>query len=502
MISGLFKALIMGLSIAAVIPLVLIFVTLIKEGYKGMNIHYEAPTTMETDEGDFFYWVEDSYRGPLPAAWLVDTQIITNTSGTFLLDLKPYFTHTDPLMPLRYSVNLLSEFGESQNNQQELSLVGDTLYFSYQSGEEGAQGIEVTVADSLGALFRDTLILTLEQGPFQKDTISNQQFQRNGQSDTILIGALFGHTTDNTPLQYTLTVEPEGILTYTLKDDTLILSPAEDTSGVVAFTLTATDDFYREAYTHFYGTVNGSPLFHISHFIAALPLPEGEIGGGIFNAIVGSLLLIIIAIALALPTGVLGGFYLAEHPNTPLGEILRLSMEILQGVPSIVIGIIINYVLVMKLRILGSSFSALAGGISLGIMMLPVLVRTTEETLKMLPGSLKEASLALGAPYYHTVLSVLLPAGINGIVTGLLISVARIAGETAPLLFTSFGNDLMSYHPLKPIAALPLYIYRYAISAFPVNQQMAWGASAVLIIFILGLNFTARFIAAHFDMNQ
>ena len=536
LISGLFKALVMALAITAVIPLLLIFATLIRQGYRGVNIHYEAPTAMVQEEGDFFFWVEDDYRGPLPSAWLEDTTIVTNSSGTLRISLNNYFTHSTSTTPLHFTVVDLSEESVEENPEesalegavknttitqrttQRTSLSGDTATIFYDQGETGEVTLEISAFDPEGAAFIDTLVLSLYQGPYviehPQGSLANHNLalSRNGLADTLLLSSLFGHTSsaDNSPtdtptmptLQYDITTTPEEIVSTTFMGDTLIVTPLADTVGVVKIAIMANDQNYLTAETSLYATVNGSSLFHISNVVAALPLPEGEIGGGIFNAIVGSMILILIAVLIALPTGVLGGFYLAEHPRSPRGEILRLSMEILQGVPSIVIGIIINYVLVMKLRFMGSTFSALAGGVSLAIMMLPVLVRTTEETLKMLPGSLKEASLALGAPYYHTVLKVLLPAGINGIVTGLLISVARIAGETAPLLFTSFGNDLMSYHPLKPIAALPLYIYRYAISAFPVNQQMAWGASAVLIIFILALNFLARFIASRFDMTN
>ncbi len=147
------------------------------------------------------------------------------------------------------------------------------------------------------------------------------------------------------------------------------------------------------------------------------------------------------------------------------------------------------------------SFSALSGGLALAIMMLPIIVRTTEETVKLLPTSLKEASLALGAPYYHTVLQVVLPAGINGVITGVLVSVARIAGETAPLLFTSFGNPFMNVNPLKPIATLPHLIFNYAISPYEDWHALAWGASIVLVVFILLLNIVSRVVASKFGMK-
>lgn len=233
-------------------------------------------------------------------------------------------------------------------------------------------------------------------------------------------------------------------------------------------------------------------------FLTSLPKPVGETGGGIANALVGTIMLIAIASAISLPVGIMAGLFLAEHPKSKTGEFVRLSVEVLQGIPSIVIGLII-YQWIVKPT---GSFSALSGGIALAIMMLPIIVRTTEETLKLIPGSLKEASLALGAPYYHTILQVILPAGINGIITGVLVSIARIAGETAPLLFTAFGNPFMNVNPLKPIATLPHLIFNYAISPYEDWHQLAWGASIVLILFILGLNIISRVIAAKFSMHK
>ncbi len=233
-------------------------------------------------------------------------------------------------------------------------------------------------------------------------------------------------------------------------------------------------------------------------FLTSLPKPVGESGGGIANALVGTIMLIAIASVISLPPGIMTGLFLAERKNSKLGEVVRLCVEVLQGIPSIVIGLII-YMWVVKPT---GSFSALSGGIALAIMMLPIIVRTTEETMKLIPESLKEASLALGAPYYHTILKVILPAGINGIITGVLVSIARIAGETAPLLFTAFGNPFMNLNPLKPIATLPHLIFNYAISPYEDWHGLAWGASIVLVLFILLLNFVSRTIASRFGMNQ
>jgi len=225
-------------------------------------------------------------------------------------------------------------------------------------------------------------------------------------------------------------------------------------------------------------------------FLTSLPKPVGEVGGGISNAIVGTFMLIAIACGIAIPFGVGSGIYLSERKDGKLASLVRLSVEILQGIPSIVIGIIAYAWIVITL----GTFSALSGGIALGIMMLPVIVRATEETLKLIPDTLKEASLSLGVPYHRTILKVILPAGISGIATGVLISLARIAGETAPLLFTAFGNPFMEMNILKPVNSLPLLIFNYATSPYPEWHALAWGASFVLVFFVLVLNFFAKIV--------
>ncbi|MFP4415688.1 MAG: phosphate ABC transporter permease PstA [Chitinispirillaceae bacterium] len=231
-------------------------------------------------------------------------------------------------------------------------------------------------------------------------------------------------------------------------------------------------------------------------FFVHLPKPVGEMGGGIANAISGSAMLVGMACLFALPVGVAVGVYLAEIRNK-FSHGVRLCMEVLQGIPSIVIGIV-AYLWVVRPM---GGFSAFSGAIALAIMMLPVVVRTTEETLRLIPASLKEASLALGAPYYLTVLRVVLPAGLSGIVTGVLISIARIAGETAPLLFTAFGNPYMNYDPMKPVHSLPLIIFNYAISPYDDWHSLAWGASLVLIIFVLCLNLLSKLIARRWSVE-
>lgn len=223
-------------------------------------------------------------------------------------------------------------------------------------------------------------------------------------------------------------------------------------------------------------------------FLVNLPKPVGETGGGIVNAIIGSGILILLSGVLSIPVGLTAGIYLSEYSESRLAYLVRLSVEILQGTPSIVIGILAYVWIVMPMR----GFSALSGGIALAIMMLPVIIKATEETLKLIPYHLKEASLALGVPYYRTILKVVLPAGLNGILTGILLSVARVTGETAPLLFTAFGSPFMDMNIFKPINSLPLVIFTYATSPYPEWHAFAWGASLILVILVLFLNLVAR----------
>jgi phosphate transport system permease protein len=232
-------------------------------------------------------------------------------------------------------------------------------------------------------------------------------------------------------------------------------------------------------------------------FLIELPKPVGEKGGGIANAIVGSFLLVLIASLPAIPLGVSAGVYLSEHKAGRLSYLARLAVDVLHGTPSIVIGIIAYLWLVIAM----GRFSALSGGIALGIMMLPVIVRATEETLKLIPDSLKEAALALGVPYHRTILKVILPAGLSGIMTGVMIGVARIAGETAPLLFTAFGSPFMNWNVAKPVNALPLLIYNYATSPYPEWHAIAWGASCVLVGLVLMLNIVAWIVARRWKVQ-
>lgn len=226
-------------------------------------------------------------------------------------------------------------------------------------------------------------------------------------------------------------------------------------------------------------------------FLTTLPKPVGEPGGGILNALIGTVILILIALFISVPFGIAVGVYLYERSESKVAFFSRLVSEILQGVPSIVIGII-AYLWVVKPM---GHFSALSGGIALGIMMLPLVIKSTEEILKLIPNEMKESSLALGVPYYKTILKVIIPAGLSGILTGILAGVARIAGETAPLLFTAFGNPFLNFDIFKPISAMPLLIFTYAISPYEDWHSKAWGASCILVIFVLSLNVLTRILS-------
>ena len=226
-------------------------------------------------------------------------------------------------------------------------------------------------------------------------------------------------------------------------------------------------------------------------FITKLPKPMGEVGGGILNGLLGTIMLITTSTIISVPFGISVGIFLSEFQHHPMSKYVRFCAEVLQGIPSIVLGIIAYIWLVLPTR----SFSAMSGAIALSIMMLPVIIRSTEETLKMVPLSIKEASLSLGVPYSTTILRVVLPCALNGIVTSVLIAIARIAGETAPLLFTAFGSPFLSFALNKPVESLPLLIYKYANSPFPQDNQFAWGVSVILCVFVLSLNILAKGIS-------
>jgi len=224
-------------------------------------------------------------------------------------------------------------------------------------------------------------------------------------------------------------------------------------------------------------------------FFTHMPRPVGEPGGGMANAIIGTLVLIGIASAVGLPIGIGAGLYLAEKRTTALAYTVRFLSDVLNGLPSIVIGIFAWEVLVRPI----GHFSALAGGVALGAMMIPLVTRTTEEMLSIVPTSLREAALALGYPKWRTSISVILRTALAGIATGALVAVARIAGETAPLLFTAFGNQFWSTALRQPIAALPLQIFTYAISPYDEWHRQAWAGALVLITIVLIISIAARF---------
>jgi phosphate transport system permease protein len=225
------------------------------------------------------------------------------------------------------------------------------------------------------------------------------------------------------------------------------------------------------------------------HFFTSMPKPVGEEGGGMANAIAGTLMLIGIASAIGLPVGIGAGLYLAEHGKSRLATAVRFLSDVLNGLPSIVIGIFAWQFLVRP----AGHFSALAGGVALGAMMIPLVTRATEEMIRLVPAALREAALALGYTRWRTSLTVVLRTATPGIVTGALVAVARIAGETAPLLFTAFGNQFWSLNPTQPMAALPLQIFTYAISPYDDWHAQAWAGALVLIALVLVISLAARF---------
>jgi phosphate transport system permease protein len=223
-------------------------------------------------------------------------------------------------------------------------------------------------------------------------------------------------------------------------------------------------------------------------FFTHLPKPVGEVGGGMANAIVGSLILIALAAALGLPLGILGGLYLAESRDRRLPWMARFLADVLNGVPSIVIGIFAYTILVLPMR----RFSALAGAFALAVIMLPIVVRTSEELVRLVPASLREAALALGIPEWKVLLRVVLPTARAGIITGVMVAIARVAGETAPLLFTAFGNRFWHQGLDQPIAALPLQIFAYAIAPYDDWHRQAWAGALVLIGLVFMVSLAAR----------
>ena len=225
-------------------------------------------------------------------------------------------------------------------------------------------------------------------------------------------------------------------------------------------------------------------------FLTSLPTPVGVTGGGMANAILGTITLVLIASCVGLPIGIFAGIYLSEYgKKNKFAWMVRFTADVLSGVPSIVTGIV-AYTLIVKPM---HNFSALAGGVALGFMMIPITTRTTEELVKMVPHSIREASWALGISQWRTILSIVVRTAKNGILTGVLLSIARIAGETAPLLFTAFNNQFWPKGINEPTASLTVQVFTYAISPFKDWQDQAWTGALVLLLLVLSINLSAKF---------
>ena len=256
-----------------------------------------------------------------------------------------------------------------------------------------------------------------------------------------------------------------------------------------------------------YVIIRGGKNINLDFFIH-LPRPLGMTGGGVLSAIEGTLVVTFLAALFSIPPGVLAAFYAARYPNSPVGVVLRFSTDVLSGIPSIVVGLFAYSIIVIPM----GHYSGLAGGVALAVIMLPTIIRTTEEMLKLVPGTLREASLGLGAPEWKTSLSVLFPAASSGIVTGFLLALARAAGETAPLLMTSLGNERFDIKQIvqggiqghqsvftilgriinQPVDSLPLALWKYAQQPYPERVDQAWSIALVLMLFVLIVNVTAR----------
>jgi phosphate transport system permease protein len=228
------------------------------------------------------------------------------------------------------------------------------------------------------------------------------------------------------------------------------------------------------------------------NFFTQLPTPVGETGGGMANAIIGSGKLLLLATCVGVPIVFLGGVYLAEFGGTTFSFIVRYTTDLLNGVPSIVMGIFAYTLIVLPQK----HFSTMAGGLALGVMMIPIAIRSSEEFLRGVPLALREGSMALGASKAQSILTVVIPAAKNGIITGIMLNLARVAGETAPLLFTSFGNRFWSPGWEQPTAALPVMIFTYAVAPYDDWHQQAWAAGFVLLTLVLAVNIIARLMIA------
>jgi phosphate transport system permease protein len=234
--------------------------------------------------------------------------------------------------------------------------------------------------------------------------------------------------------------------------------------------------------------IKGLPGMLTPGFFTDAPHPQGVPGGGVFNAIVGTLVIVGIGSLLAVPVGALIGIFLSEYGRNQIGDTVRFISDVFTGLPSIAFGIFGYTVVVLTTH----HFSALSASIALAVLMLPVILRATETALVLVPQSLREAGLALGAPRWRVTLEVVVPAALGGIVTGALLAMARAAGETAPLLFTAFGNDLLQTNPLQPMSALSLTIFRNALVPYTNLQDQAWAAALLLVLLVAATNILAR----------
>ena len=252
------------------------------------------------------------------------------------------------------------------------------------------------------------------------------------------------------------------------------------------------------AFILFYVIREGAGALNLA-FFTQMPRPVGEAGGGMANAIVGTLILIGLAALFAVPVGCICGIHLAEYPENRFSSVVRFAADALNGVPSIVIGIFAYGLVVLPVK----RFSAIAGGVALGLLMIPIVVRTTEELLRLVPAGLREGALALGATRGRAVRTVILPAALPGILTGILVALARVAGETAPLLFTAFNNRFFSTNITQPMASLTVQIFTYAISPYDDWHRQAWAGAFLLVMIILTLSIIARLAVRRLErMNR
>ena len=241
------------------------------------------------------------------------------------------------------------------------------------------------------------------------------------------------------------------------------------------------------AFILFFVVTKGIGSLSVS-FFTHMPAPVGEAGGGMANAIVGTLMLTALAALMAVPIGIVAGVYMSEYAGTRFASIVRFAADTLNGVPSIVIGVFAYAVAVLPFK----QFSAMAGGFALGTMMIPIIARTTEELLLLVPGSMREGALALGASRARAVFSVVVPSALPGIITGVMLALARVAGETAPLLFTAFNNRYFTTKLTEPIASLTVQVYTYAISPYEDWHRQAWAGALVLVMIVLSCSLLAR----------